>query len=125
MTDYVGKIDSAKADDVEAIISRHWKSLIEDPKSQAVARDMGVDIDALQEVGTSSPFEVKPEASGNRGDVLTAILIGVAVGVGKDVTKAAIYAAWEKIIKPNLPGVKEPPKEAKSKDDPDQPADRN
>lgn len=125
MTDYVGKIDSAAADDVDAIISRHWRSLIEDPKSQAIARDMGIDVDALQEIGPDSPFEVEPEQSGNRGDVLTAILIGIAVGVGKDVGKAAIYAAWEKIIKPNLPGVKDPPPPTKAKDDPDQDADRN
>lgn len=108
MTDYIGKLDSGKVEDVEKIIQFHWKSLIEDPATQAVARERGVDIGALSEVGAQSPFVVEQKKSGNRSDVVTAILVGVAVGVGKDVVKTAIYAAWNKVIKPNLPGVKDP-----------------
>lgn len=114
MTHYLGKLDSGKREDAEKIIQFHWKSLIEDPATQAVARERGVDVDTLVEFAAQPPFVVEPEKSGNRSDVATAILIGVAVGVGKDVVKAAIYAAWDKMIKPNLPGVKDPrPDESK------------
>ena len=118
MTDYVGKLDAGKVADVEKIIQFHWKSLIEDPATQAVARERGVDINALSGLGAQTPFVVEPEKSGNRSDVATAILIGVAVGVGKDIVKAAIYAAWEQVIKPNLPGVKDPPPDASEPEEP-------
>ncbi|WP_299919551.1 hypothetical protein [uncultured Roseobacter sp.] len=118
MTDYVGKLDTGKVEDVEKIIQFHWNSLIEDPATQAVARERGVDIDVLSELGAQAPFVVELKKSGNRSDVVTAILIGVAVGVGKDIVKTAIYAAWDKVIKPNLPGMKDPPPDASEPEEP-------
>ncbi len=93
---------SATAEDVNSELQRQWALLLTDEDTQELARQRGVDVDEILALSDDLPLVAEPEHEGNRSDVLTAILVKVAVSVGSKVVMTALEHAWKKMIEPQL-----------------------
>lgn len=94
-------IDLAKADEVNAELAHQWNLLRTDNATREIAGEMGIDL-ALVDQFEELPLTAEPAYEGNRADVVTTILIGVAVGLAKDALKEGVKVIWTKLIKPEI-----------------------
>lgn len=97
----VGILDSAKAEEVEVELRHQWNLLRTDEPTRQMAKAQGIDLSAIDEVDRN-PFGAEPAEEGNSADVVTTILIGVAVSLAKDMLKDTVKLAWLKLIKPEI-----------------------
>lgn len=94
-------IESTKADDVNAELAHQWNLLRTDCATREIAGELGIDL-AMIDQFEDLPLAAEPAHEGNRADVVTTILIGVAVSLTKDALKDCVEAVWVKLIKPEI-----------------------
>ncbi|WP_108880722.1 hypothetical protein [Anderseniella sp. Alg231-50] len=94
-------LEHAKADNVNAELAHLWSLLRNDEITREIARKEGIDLRSIDEIG-DLPFAATPLQDGNRADVVTTILVGLAISFGTDALTAAAKAAWAHILKPEI-----------------------
>ncbi|HET7411799.1 MAG TPA: hypothetical protein VFJ18_03975 [Pararhizobium sp.] len=96
----LAQVKGAGAQDVQRVLDRQWHLIREDDATREVLRNRGIDVTALDSVG-ENPLKAESEG-GNRADMATMIIVGIAVELGTEAGSKAVMALWEKVILPNL-----------------------
>lgn len=94
------EIPEATKKEVDHELQRLWQLALEDTQTRMLLSQEGVNVESIDEIG-ENPFTTETKG-GNRVDIPTAIMVGIAVKVGSDIGSKAILAVWEMLIKPQL-----------------------
>lgn len=97
----LARVSCASEAQVRNELTGIWHKISNDPSTRSYVSDQGLELGAFANL-KSCPFETESSDEGDGTGVAEAILIGIAVGVGKEVATSALKALWVKIIKPRL-----------------------
>lgn len=96
----LAQVEGASVEDVQRELDRQWRLAREDDSTREILREQGFDLAALDAVG-DNPLEAERKG-GNRADLATMIVVGIAVKIGSDIGSKAVTALWEKVVWPHL-----------------------
>lgn len=96
----LAELDQSRADEVQRELERQWDLLRTDKNHRARVAQLGINLSELDAVETY-PIVAEPKG-GNRADIATAIIIGIAVKIGSDIGQKALKALWQKVIRPQI-----------------------
>jgi len=94
----IASVDAGDPDQVRTELNRQWRLARTDFNTRQILAAMEIDLEALDAID-ANPLSAEPGGRGNRADVGTMILIGIAVKVGSDLGSKALQTLWEKVIK--------------------------
>lgn len=99
--DKLAVLPSASTTDVQGFLDQLWNDLTSKEELRARLSSQGVDISVLDSF-SSNPYTVERRQDGNTAGFAEAVLIGITIAAGAELTKKVLDTLWEIAIKPRL-----------------------